>query len=292
MAQSIPFIPGVPARVGNSFVLSLARADEHAHPDSVNRLWNSSSLVNENFNVANTAHKDVVSGIWASDCFDRLSIVGRDRPIVGYRLPIQINIAPTCGQIGPIKKGISYLFYDSGSFSGICHDQRNRSTTFWTKSDGIVTGEDICSFGSDESIGGFLGSIGRCLRRLECPKNQKALTSAGNYQRASENHQQEIKPPARIIWWRRGVASLVLLCSSVYAVRNGLLDLLGGKKIYGWSWLFGTLLCAGWICFAAGAWAVIDRTNLPTVRTKAPVRELRDAILASPNRGSVSCSVL
>lgn len=206
--------------------------------------WDGAFFVNENFDIADVAYKYVISGIWTGDRSNRLSIVSRDCPVVGYRLPIPINIVPTCRQIDPVEEGIAYLSYDSGRFANICHDQRNRNTTLLTVSDGIVSGENISSFSSNDPIGGFFGSVGRRLGRFECPKNQKSLTSADNYQTTGEGHQQKIKPPARIIWRRRGVASFILLRSSVYAVRNGLFDLFGGKKMCRRSWLVGALLCA------------------------------------------------
>lgn len=104
--------------------------------------------------------------------------------------------------------------------------------------------EDIRSFGYLDSVGGGLSRFRGNLCRLQGEKDQETLASADDDQSSSKNDQQEIKPPPRIIWWRRGMVSFVLLCSSIYAVRNGLLNLLRGQNIRGWGWLCGALLCA------------------------------------------------
>jgi len=88
--------------------------------------------------------------------------------------------------------------------------------------------------------GGAGGSAG-C---LESPESQETLTSTDNDQSSSKSYQPEIKPPSRIVWWHRGMASFVLLCGSIYAVRNGLLKLLLGRKVIGWIFLICSLLGA------------------------------------------------
>jgi len=40
------------------------------------------------------------------------------------------------------------------------------------------------------------------------------------------------------------MARLIFLCGSIYAIRNGLLNLFRSKEILGWGWLCGALLCA------------------------------------------------
>jgi hypothetical protein len=91
-------------------------------------------------------------------------------------------------------------------------------------------------------LGGFFSGVGGNLCCLQSPENQIALSTAYYDQTSGKNGQQQIKQPAGIIWWRRWVTSFVFLCGSLYAVRNGLRDLLLGKRISGWGWLCGALL--------------------------------------------------
>src|SRR5580704_8436695 len=97
----VPLVPSIAASAGASFARGLVRTDEHTHPSSVQWFWDGAFFVNENFDIADVAYKYVISGIWTGDGSNRLSIVSRDCPVVGYRLPIPINIVPTCRQIDP-----------------------------------------------------------------------------------------------------------------------------------------------------------------------------------------------
>lgn len=104
--------------------------------------------------------------------------------------------------------------------------------------------EDVGTLNYLDGLGGSLSSFRGDLCRLQGEKGQETLASTDDYQARSENHQQKIEPPTRIIWWRRGMASFVLLCCSIYAVRNGLLNLLRSQYVRGWGWLCGALLLA------------------------------------------------
>ena len=86
--------------------------------------------------------------------------------------------------------------------------------------------------------------INRVLGGPQRAENKIALSSADDDQAASKDNQPKIEPPARIIWWRRGVVCFVLLCGGLYAVRNGLFNLLRGQYARGWGWLCGAFLFA------------------------------------------------
>jgi hypothetical protein len=47
-----------------------------------------------------------------------------------------------------------------------------------------------------------------------------------------------------IVWWPRVIFCVVLIGCSLYAVRNGLRNLLNGRISWGWSWLCGALICS------------------------------------------------
>jgi hypothetical protein len=63
-------------------------------------------------------------------------------------------------------------------------------------------------------------------------------------QPTSKGSQPKIEPPAGIVWWWRGMFCVVFLACSLYAIRNGIRDLLKGWKIYGWGWLGLSFVCA------------------------------------------------
>jgi hypothetical protein len=56
-------------------------------------------------------------------------------------------------------------------------------------------------------------------------------------------------PPGTELLWR-GMIGFVLLCGSLYTVRNGLLNLLLDQYIRGWGWLCVALLFGQLAAFA------------------------------------------
>src|ERR1700674_979451 len=119
----------------------------------------------------------------------------------------------------------------------------------WRDTSLRISYKNIGPLDSGNMLSGIFCGVSSDIGCFQCPKNQKTFNTTYNDQPSSEKDQQEISPPTRIIWWRRGVAAFVLLCGSIYAIRNGLRDLLRGQKIYGWSWLGGALLLAEGACF-------------------------------------------
>ena len=114
--------------------------------------------------------------------------------------------------------------------------------------DGNARAERILKF-LRSKFDGFFGRFGLCSGGLQRSKNQIRLTGTNEDQTSGKANEKEVEPPSGIIWWRRGMAVFILLCGSIYAIRNGLRDLLRSRKIYGWGWLCGGFLLAEGACF-------------------------------------------
>jgi len=101
----------------------------------------------------------------------------------------------------------------------------------------LVNGQ-ICSLANLKGLVGNSRAISSRLSNYlgfsESVENNIALDATDNYQATSKYHKKEGEPPLRIIWWKRILCALVFLITGIYCACNGIKQLLGSNKLYGW----------------------------------------------------------
>jgi hypothetical protein len=106
-----------------------------------------------------------------------------------------------------------------------------------------VCDKSICAQLGHHRVGGCFGGGSSFFSRDYGGPEKNSLERADCYQCAAENHQKQIEPPRRIIWWARVLSSLCFICGCIYCARNSVYNFLRGSKVSAWGFCVCAILC-------------------------------------------------